>query len=123
VCLSVGPPPVTFERLNIFESRFRHMTYAVISRFKFIFISKSDGPLRFTVKGHIHMKYVSHHVRYCWKGLVTSIPTQYNFGHCDRYVTCRVVFKVNQVPHHVRCRWKGLVKSFLTIHERLQNVH
>jgi hypothetical protein len=32
-------------------------------------------------------------------------------------MTCRDVFKVNQVPHHVRCRWKGLVKSIPTMHE------
>jgi hypothetical protein len=57
VCLSVRPPPVTFERFNIFESRFLHITYAVICRFKFIFISKSNRPFRSTVKGHMHMNY------------------------------------------------------------------
>jgi hypothetical protein len=39
------------------------------------------------------------------------------YGPCDRYVTCRDVFKVNQVPYHVRCRWKDLVKSIPTMHE------
>jgi hypothetical protein len=39
------------------------------------------------------------------------------YGPCDRYMTCRDVFKVNQVPHHVRCRWKGLVKSIPTMHD------
>jgi hypothetical protein len=39
------------------------------------------------------------------------------YGPCDRYMTCRDVFKVNQVPHRVRCRWKGLVKSIPTMHD------
>jgi hypothetical protein len=39
------------------------------------------------------------------------------YGPCDRYMTWRDGFKVNQVPHHKRCRWKGLVKSIPTMHD------
>jgi hypothetical protein len=42
--MSVCPAPVTFERFNIFETRFRHSIERVICRFKFAFKMKSDGP-------------------------------------------------------------------------------
>jgi hypothetical protein len=44
VSSSVSLRSVTLERLNIFEIRFRHPTNRVIGRFKFVFLTKSDGP-------------------------------------------------------------------------------
>jgi hypothetical protein len=59
VCLSVCPPPVTFERFNIFEIRFRYSSESVICRFKFVFKMKSDGPFRSTVKGHVNFNCIA----------------------------------------------------------------
>jgi hypothetical protein len=59
VRLSVCPPPVTFERFNIFDIRFRHSSERVICRFKLVFKMKSDGPFRSTVKGHVNFNCIA----------------------------------------------------------------
>jgi hypothetical protein len=37
---------VSLQRSNIFEIGFRHSTNGVICNFKFVFVTKSDGPFR-----------------------------------------------------------------------------